>query len=160
MADLDLAPPPAVWVLDTGASLDRADRAAERLAKQGATVSPLGSRWCIELPSTVDHAKLRRRTERWLGGPVEERANCDVAWFPLGRGYAAVLVEPPANGLEDWLDGAGLTYREVRRPSDAEQVLRVCVPLSGLASSVAFAQDLGEAGYGVRSMYEVGGCFR
>jgi hypothetical protein len=153
--ELDLAPPLMVWVLDSGTDLDRADRVAKWLERRDVEVAALGSSWCVTVPASVDAVRLQRRTERRLGAQVEDRANCDVAWFPLGRGYAAVLVGPPANGVEDWLDTTGLTYREVRRPSDPERVVRVCVPLMGLPSTVAFADDLRGAGYEVRAMYEV-----
>lgn len=153
--------PAHVWVVDAGdTELDRSERVARRARRQGAEVQALGSRWCVALPEGFDEARWRRRVERRLGRPAEERANCDVAWFPLGRGYAAVLVEPPADALEDWLDGAGLSYRELRRPSSPDDVVRVCVPLGALASSVAFAEDLRADGYLVRAMYEVGGCYR
>ncbi len=151
----------AVWVIDTpGPDLSPSARAARRLGRRGAEVVPLGSRWCVTLPDGLDRERWRRRTERRAGAPVEERASCDVAWFPLGRGYAAVLIGPPANALEAWLDGAGLPYRELRRPSDPDETLRLCVPLLALPSTVAFAEDLRADGYEVRGMYEVGGCHR
>jgi hypothetical protein len=155
------APPAEVWVLDTSSvSLDRVERLARKLGRRGAALTPLGSRWCVGLPEGVDRARWKRRAERRLGAEVEVRANCDVAWFPLGRGYAAVLVGAPGDGVETWLDRAGLPYREVRRPSDPDQVVRVCVPLAALPSTVAFAEDLRAAGYDVQGMYEVGGCYR
>lgn len=158
---MEAADEPSVWVLDAGdLEIDRSARLARALARRGAATRALGSRWCVALPPSFDAERWRRRVERRLGRPVEERANCDVAWFPLGHGYAAVLVEPPAEDLEGWLDGAGLQYREIRRPSGGEAVVRVCVPLAALASPGGFADDLRGGGFEVRAMYEVGACYR
>lgn len=158
---MEVGEPEAVWVLDTpGPAIDAAERIARTLGRRGAEVRPLGSRWCVTLPADLDAARWRRRAERRLGAPIEERASCDVAWFPLGRGYAAVLVGAPGDGLEAWLDAAGLPYRELRRPSDPDDPLRLCVPLSALPSPGGFGDALRSAGYEVRAMYEVGGCAR
>lgn len=149
----------AVWVLDGGADLGRERRAAEKLAKRGGALTTLGSRFCVTFPDGVD-PKLKRKAGRWLGAEIEERADCDVAWFPLGRGYAAVMVEPPADGIDGMLGTLGLGYVEIRRAADPAAAIRVCVPMATIGDPAGFSAALQAWGYAVKSMYEVGGCNR
>ena len=115
--------PAHVWVVDAGdTELDRSERVARRARRQGAEVRALGSRWCVALPEGFDEARWRRRVERRLGRPAEERADCDVAWFPLGRGYAAgmgMTYDSLMAGSGDEPDAAyGLVARAVRVSAD------------------------------------------
>ncbi|MEQ1502647.1 MAG: hypothetical protein ABMB14_10470 [Myxococcota bacterium] len=153
-------PTPSAWVMQADSPRDLARAvAAARAIGVSREVAFDRATVCLELddaPST----KLAAKIERRLGGPVEARLDCDVAWAPLGSGFLLLTVDPPATELEAALDAAGPTFRDVIHPSDPDEVIRVCLPRLAVPDAVAFADHLREAGLGVRAVYEVGGCRR
>jgi hypothetical protein len=153
-------PPPSVaWVLDQP-DLDRSRRLATKVeAWTGLAAQPLGSRWCVAFPDPPSSLLLRKVTRR-QGTPPEERRDCDVAWFPMGRGYLAAIVEPPGVGVEEVLGGLHLGFQEVRRSSDPAQPIRVCAPMGAIGEPWMFSQHLVDNGLVVRAMYDVGACAR
>lgn len=150
----------AGWVLQADAPT-RIERAARRLEQVGV------ERWvvlrdgalCAELTDPPTD-RLRDRVGSALGHPVEERLNCDVAAYPLGRGSVVWILDPPAEGLEALLDATHPVYREVVRPLTPEEPVRLCIPALAVAEPADLAAALHEAGYRVRGTYEVGGCRR
>jgi hypothetical protein len=114
---------------------------------------------CADLRADPTDA-LRRKAERRLGGPVEARLRCDVAHYPLGRGFVVVLLGQPADGLDAALDAHRPTYREVVRPSGDTDLVRVCVPGAALGDPLALVADLRNDGFDVVGAFEVGGCRR
>jgi hypothetical protein len=148
-------PPVTAWVLE--APTNRALRAAARAEGEPVPLGP--TTFCVPLaggPSEV----VRRRVERRLGAPVEARANCDVAWYPVGRGYVALVVGAPADGLEEALDAWSPAYREVNRPLDPAARVRVCLPAGAVADPLALGADLRAQGYTVFGTWAVGACRR
>jgi hypothetical protein len=116
-------------------------------------------RVCVPLevpPST----KLRQRVERRLGRPVEVRLDCEVAWYPLGRGYVVLTVQPPAEALPTALDELSPAFSEIVFPADPQAPVRVCLPKMAVADPLALAEALEAQGIGILAVYEVGGCRR
>jgi len=147
------------WVLhaDDPRRVERAARLVERTTDM--LPEPMDRyAQCVVLEEPP--VRLERRVARRLGRPVEERRDCDVAWFPLGRGWIGMLIEPPATALDELLDAAALPYVEVRRPSDATLPIRMCVAQAALRHPMALADHLSSEGVSVRAVYEVGGCSR
>ncbi|HHO52834.1 MAG TPA: hypothetical protein ENK18_18645 [Deltaproteobacteria bacterium] len=149
------------WVLegDSDHQLKRALRITERAEPD--IIEVLAARSVCVQPTAPSDRILRRLT-RILGHPPEERLDCDVAWFPLGRGWIAVLVEPPADRLGVLLDRIELPYVDVRRPVQGPGLdpIRICVIRTALREPLELARALHEGGLVVRSTYEVGGCTR
>lgn len=114
---------------------------------------------CAELSDPPSEA-LRRRVARVLGHPVEERLNCDVAHYPLGRGTVVWLIDQPADGLDALLERERPVYRDLVRPSSLEEPFRLCLPALSVADPARVGEVLREAGFHVRATYEVGGCRR
>jgi hypothetical protein len=152
-----LASASTAWVLeaDTDRDLRRAERAVRRAdAERVVEMGPFTT--CAELEAPSD--RLARKVTRRLGRAPEERLDCDVAWFGQGRGWIAMVLEPPAAGLEQALPPLG--YTEVARPSDPDLPVRLCVARGSLPEPLALARELEATGLGVRSVYEVGACRR
>ncbi len=149
------------WVLESASPrrLARAARIVERAADTQATaIGP--QQLCAALDAPDE--RLRRRVARQLEHPPEERLDCDVAQFPLGRGWVAVVVESPAKGLAAALEAADLAYVDVRWPIQeiALAPVRVCVAKAALVEPMALAHHIEAHGDVVRAVYEVGGCVR
>lgn len=157
---MDDAPEASAWVIhaDGEREMRRAVRLTERIGTTRAVVLD-HTTVCVELadpPSGV----LQQRVARRSGGPVESRLDCDVAWYPVGRGYVAYSVSQPAPAIEGVLDDYGPIYLEVVRPSDPWAPARICVPRLAVADPLALAEALKAQGIGVLATYEVGGCRR
>jgi hypothetical protein len=148
------------WVLyaEEGHHLERA---ARRVRRAGVVrLVPLaGGAVCAELSDPPSDA-VRRRVEAALDREVEQRMNCDVAHFPLGRGFVVWFVDPPADGLEGFVDQQRPVYRELVRPLDLGEAVRLCLPGLSVADPQEFDRALRDAGFLVRASYEVGGCRR
>lgn len=114
---------------------------------------------CVALEAEPP-SQVRRKVERRLGQPVELRLDCEVAHYPLGRGYVVLTVQPPAEILEETLDAMKPAYHEVIRPADPQMAVRVCMPKLAVADPVSLAEALKAHGIGVLAVYEVGGCRR
>lgn len=123
------------------------------------------ARWIAETiacvaPGEPPGPKIERKVERKIGHEVELRLDCGVAFFPLGRGYVALTIEPPAMALEELIDGMRFAYHELIRPANLEEPVRVCLPLRAVADPLSLAEALKDQGIGVLAVYEVGGCRR
>lgn len=156
---MDAAEPVSAWVLE--AEEPGRLRHARHLVLTHAEVvreEAFGDVLCLEA-SGAD-PRLATRLERVLDHPVERRMDCDVARFPLGRGWVAVILEPPALDLEPALDALGLTFHHVMVPSDLVSPATLCTPRAAVADPDALRDDLIELGQVVRAIYEVGGCTR
>ena len=149
----------AAYVLhsDSVRRLARAVRAAQR-ADLDRVVALSSHTVCVELdePSPKQLLRLARR----LGHPPEARLTCDVAWFPLGRGWIALLVEPPAEGLAVAIQAIGVPASQVTRSLDGSAPVRVCASRAAVGDPVALAAQLEDRAYDVLGVYEVGGCVR
>ena len=154
------APEMSAWVLHAESESDmrRAMRLVERI---GITrlVALDRSTVCAEL-SDPPSGTLRVRLERRLDGLVESRMDCDVAWYPAGRGFVAYSLSQPADGIETVLAEEAPSYLEVVRPSNTWEPARVCVPRLAVADPLALAEAMKAQGIGVLATYEVGGCRR
>ncbi len=146
------------WVLEAD---DAEMRRAVHLVRARAEVRRevlVGDATCVEVGATTE--RLAAKLERVLGHRPEERLDCDVARYPLGRGWVVVLVEPPADELDPVLDDLGLAYRDVKRPSATEAPVEVCTTRASIVDPGALDEALAGAGMSVRAIYEVGGCTR
>lgn len=159
------------WVLHSGDDPRALRRAVRHVQHAGATRTIALDRWtvCVEGAILDSHRtdaagggalRLRVGTERRLGGPVEVRQDCDVAWAPVGRGYVLLVVDQPAEQLEAALDDVGATARDIRRPSDPAEPVRLCLPERAVADPADLADALRDEGLVVRAVYAVGGCRR
>jgi hypothetical protein len=146
-----------VWVAAPtfpGPVLERVVRQAER---QGAVVVPVakGVR-CLTFDEVPDERWMARAGRR-LGVPLEARADCAVARYPVGQGwYAAVLGSDVR--LEERVDSAldGLSMSVLAQPLDGRSA-SLCV--SALQVSVdQLSARLSTAGLAVEGIYEVGSC--
>ena len=137
--------------------LARAVKVARRLDPDR-IVAQAPLRVCVELDDPEPRQVLR--LARKLGHAPEARHNCDVAWFPLGGGWLAFLLEPPAEELEQALSVTTLPYHEIYRSIGGDHAVRLCTAKGGVSDPAAFAEDLTARGFPVRSFYEVGGCTR
>jgi hypothetical protein len=122
-------------------------------------------RWLDELSACVPlgvppSEKIRKRVERRLGHPVEVRMDCEVAWYPLGRGYVVLTVQPPAEALPVALEELSPAYSEIVFPADPQAAVRVCLPKLAVADPLALAEAMKAQGIGVLATYVVGGCRR
>lgn len=158
------------WIAQAAASglvlqtpSDRQLKRAVRIAKRAdaETIEALDAH-SVCVGGTEPSERLTRRLTRILGHPPEERLDCDVARFPLGRGWIAMVIEPPAETLEALIEQAQLPYVDVRRPIQgaAAAPIRVCVARTALREPLELARTLDAGGVIVRSTYEVGGCAR
>lgn len=157
---MDATTAPSAWVFH--AEGEREMRRAGRLVGRIGVTREIAidrTTFCVELADPPSDT-LQLRLERRLDGPVEPRLDCDVAWYPLGRGYVAYSVTQPAPSLEAVLEEYGPIYLEVVRPSDPAQPVRVCLPMLAVADPLALAEALEAQGTGVVATYEVGGCRR
>lgn len=137
--------------------LARATRLAQR-AEPTRVVAMSPRRTCVEFDD-ADPRLLLRLTRR-LGHSPEARDNCDVAWFPLGLGWIAVLIEQPAPELDAALDQVGLPYQDVRRSADPTAPIRLCAARAAVGDPLELADDLESHELVVRAVYEVGACMR
>lgn len=154
------APDMSAWVLHAESEPDmrRALRYLERIGTSR-LVALDRSTVCAELsdpPSTTVRVRLERRLE----GLVESRLDCDVAWYPAGRGFVAYSLSQPTDGIESVLAAEGPSYLEVVHPSNAWEPARLCVPRLAVADPLALAEAMKAQGIGVLATYEVGGCRR
>ncbi|MBX2799402.1 MAG: hypothetical protein KTR31_17130 [Myxococcales bacterium] len=137
--------------------LKRALRATRQATVERVVVqTPL--RVCIELDD-AEPRTLLRLTRRLRRDP-ESRRDCDVAWYPLGRGWIVVVAEPPALALDAALEAANITFREVARSTDAAEPVRACMARAAVAAPDGLEASLDASGVTVRAVYEVGGCRR
>ena len=145
------------WVLDAArpARLRRALKAAER-AEITWWVGYSDRTACIEVASPS--LRIRNRVARRLRGPVESREDCDWGWFPGGRGWVAVLIDPPADGLLPLLEALGWPYYDLQVPSEGP--IRLCASEIVAGDPDELAEDLDEAGLVVRGVRRVGACRR
>jgi hypothetical protein len=150
----------AGWVLWAEAphAAQRAERRLERVGVERVVALRDGA-ICAELSDPPSEA-LRKRIAAILHHPVEERLNCDVAQYPLGRGSLVWFLEPPAEGLLSVVDALKPVYREIVWPLSAEEPVHLCLPALALPEPAAVGAALTEAGVTVRAAYEVGGCRR
>ncbi len=111
---------------------------------------------CVEVEDP--RLRVRNRVARRLGGPVETRSDCDWGWFPEGRGWVAVVVERPAEGLLPTLEGLGWPYWDLRTQSEGP--IRICVSEMVAGPKNELRAVLRDAGLSVRGIREVGGCTR
>ncbi|MCB9699374.1 MAG: hypothetical protein H6738_21510 [Alphaproteobacteria bacterium] len=157
---MDAAEPVSAWVLeaDEPARLRHARNLVRTQAEVVREVGLGGDVLCLEAKGA--DPRLAARLNRVLGHPAERRMDCDVARFPLGRGWVAVVLEPPALDLEPALDALGLTFRQVSVSSELGVPATVCTPRAAIADADALRLDLIELGQVVRAVYEVGGCAR
>lgn len=114
--------------------------------------------YCVQTRSAEPGLEFRLR--RVLGHAPELRMDCDVAHFPLGRGWLVVFLEPPAPDLDATLDLLGLPFSQVARSSDGVTPITVCTTRAAVVDPSHLQADLTGAGQVVRSIYEVGGCER
>lgn len=140
--------------------LKRVSRAVKVARKAEATrIVALGpARVCVELPE-ADPRIVLRMTRRLKHSP-ESRDNCDVAWFPLGLGWIALLIEQPAPDLEAALQAVALPYQDVRRSDDPAVPVRLCASRAAVGDPLELADELEAHGLVVRAVYEVGACER
>lgn len=140
--------------------LKRVSRAVKVARKAEATrIVPLGpTTVCVELPES-DPRTVLRLTRRLRHSP-ESRSNCDVAWYPLGLGWIALLIEPPAEELESALEAVALPYHDVRRGGEPTAAVRLCASRAAVGDPLELADELERHGVVVRAVYEVGGCER
>ena len=137
--------------------LTRAVRAAQRAEPR--RVVALGTHEvCVEIddPQPRDVLRIARR----LGHPPEARADCDVAWFPLGRGWIALVVDTPSDGLNDAVESLSIPAVQIRRRVGDDGPATVCGTVAAIPDPNAVADHLEARGLAVRAMYEVGGCDR
>lgn len=147
------------WVLeaDTDRNLRYALRPVSRAdPERVVSIDPFTT--CVELEAHSE--RLERKITRRLGRPPEERLDCDVAWFGMGRGWIGMVLGQPADGLEAALATSALAYVEVIRPSNAALPVRLCVARGSLPEPMELAHHLGDANLSVRAVYEVGSCRR
>jgi hypothetical protein len=147
------------WVLEGAPAEVRSAERALRHVVLTRTVALGAGGVCVEWKDDpTDDA--RARVERRLGHPIEARANCDVARYPLGRGYVLILVRGAAEGLEDALDAEHPMYREIVRPASPDDPVRVCLPALSVGDPQQVLADLRSDGFDLLSAYEIGGCRR
>lgn len=137
--------------------LSRAVRVARR-AEATRILAMTPRRTCVELDEP--EPKVVLRLSRRLGRSPEARDNCDIAWFPLGLGWIAVLIEPPADTLDEALDAIALPYQDVRRSTDPNQPIRLCASRMAVGDPLELTDELEAYALQVRAVYEVGACTR
>ena len=108
---------------------------------------------CVELDSPDPEDVLR--IARKLGHAPEWREDCDVAAYPPGTGWWVAFLEPPALGVEEALDAAGLGTHVIRH---RETGVEVCVSRWTVDDAQALRELLATPERAVRSVQEVGGC--
>ena len=146
-----------VWVAAPafpGRALDRVVRQAE---KRGAVVETVakGVR-CLRFEEAPDPVWIERAGRR-LDAPLESRATCAVARYPLGQGYYAAMVaaDPDLDAKAD-VALEGLSMSVLARPLDGRPST-LCV--SRLQVSVEQLGDrMRAADLSVLGIYEVGSC--
>ena len=147
-----------VWVASTDGSLQRFDRLMQRAERRGVQVEPLhlGAR-CLTFDGEGPDPKWQRRIERKLGRPLQERLDCAIARYPMGRGWVVAVVGPHSDLKARVADVVRpLTMSVVTEPLDGRPAT-VCV--SGLQMEYArLKHDLQVVGLFVEGVYEVGGC--
>jgi hypothetical protein len=146
-----------VWVASTDGSLSRLERVARQAERRGAVVEPLhaGAR-CLRFEEAPDE-RWSQRVGRRLGTPLQERLECAIARFPLGRGFVAAVVDPHPDLEQRVADVvAPLTMSVLSQPLDGRPAT-LCV--SGLqVDHDHLKADLQAVGLSVQGLYEVGSC--
>lgn len=147
----------AAWVLESERprALQRALKAAGR-AEVTRVVGYGAGRLCVE----VEEPRLgvRNRVARRLGRAVETRSDCDWAWYPEGRGWTALLVDPPAPGLEGVVQSLDLPYYVLQISSDGP--IRLCASTLVAGNGESLVATLKASAYQVRGPRSVGACRR
>lgn len=150
---------PAAWVLPGGPT--SLVRRLERKTAPSQVVS-IGDVTCFAFASAAP-APPPRLVKR-LGFTPESRLSCDLAPFPVGRGWVVYTLLPASDldlRLSDALVDWPLPAHSVRRTTDLTGLATLCVAAAAVgAHPLALREHLERTGLDVLGVYEVGSCSR
>ena len=118
------------------------------------------NKWCVQSNTEQNQDDLEHKLRKKFRSTITQRANCNIARFPKGRGYAVlVLGDTTREAVDDAKEALGLKHWTVVAPNGTHhQSTLLCVSKWEVPDIPNLKASLDEHGVLASSIWEVGSC--